>query len=47
MDMGEREGEGEIYAESKWKLTLPYVKYIANGNLPYESRNSNWVSVTI
>ena len=23
-----------------WKLTLPYVKYIANGNLQYDSGNS-------
>ena len=28
-----------------WKLTLPYVKYIANGNLPYGSGNSNRVSI--
>ena len=24
-----------------WKLTLPYVKQIANGNMPYDSGNSN------
>ena len=35
---GERGGEGEIY-EKTWKLTLPYVKYIANGNLLYGSGN--------
>ena len=29
-----------------WKLTLPYVKYIANGNLLCDSGNSNWGSVT-
>ena len=29
-----------------WKHTLPYVKYIANGNLVYDSRNSNEGSVT-
>ena len=29
-----------------WKLTLPYVKWIANGNLPYDSGKSNWGSVT-
>ena len=28
------------------KLTLPYVKQIASGNLLYDSGNSNWVSVT-
>ena len=26
--------------------TLPYVKWIASGNLPYNSGNSNWGSVT-
>jgi len=30
-----------------WKLTLPYVKYIANGNLLYGSGNSNRGSVSI
>ena len=30
-----------------WKLTLPYVKQIANGNLLYDSENSNVGSVTI
>ena len=29
-----------------WKYTLPYVKQIANGNLLYDSGNSNWASVT-
>ena len=29
-----------------WKLTLPYVKYIANGNLLYTSGNSNRGSVS-
>ena len=29
-----------------WQLTLPYVKYTANGNLLYDSGNSNWGSVT-
>ena len=27
----ERGGEGEMYGQSNWKLTLPYVKQIANG----------------
>ena len=27
------------------KYTLPYVKYIASGNLLYDSGNSNWGSV--
>ena len=30
-----------------WKLTLPYVRLIANGNFPYVSGNANRVSVTI
>ena len=30
-----------------WKHTLPYVKYIVNGNLLYDSGNSNQGSVTI
>ena len=25
----------------RWKHTLPYIKYIASGNLLYDSRNSN------
>ena len=29
-----------------WKLTIPYVKYITNGNLLYDSGNSNRGSVT-
>ena len=29
-----------------WKHILPYVKQIANGNLLYDSGNSNWGSVT-
>ena len=30
-----------------WKLTIPYVKYIANGNLLWDSGNSNRSSITI
>ena len=29
-----------------WKHTPPYVQYIANGTLLYDSGNSNWGSVT-
>ena len=29
-----------------WKLTLPYIKYIANGNLLYDSENSKRGSVS-
>ena len=41
MDM-ERDEERVRYMERvTWKLTLPYVKYIANRNLLYGSGNSN------
>ena len=40
------EGEGGMYKRVAWKHTLPYVKYIANGNLLYGSENSNQGSVT-
>ena len=30
---GERGGEGEMYERVTWKLTLPYINQIANGNL--------------
>ena len=41
------EGEGRIYGESNMETyTLPYVKQTANGNLLYDSGNSNWGSVT-
>ena len=43
---GERGGEGEMYERVTWKLTLPYVKQIANSNLLYGSGNSNRVSVS-
>jgi len=29
-----------------WKFTIPYIKQIANGNLLYDSGNSNRGSVT-
>ena len=38
-------GEGEMYGVTR-KLTLPYVKQTANGNLLYGSGNSNRGSVT-
>ena len=41
----EREGKGEMYGVT-WKLTLPYVKQIANGNLLYGSGNSKRGSVS-
>ena len=46
MDM-ERDEERVRYMERvTWKLTLPYVKLIANRNLLYGSGNSNRVSVS-
>ena len=39
----ERVGYMEIVT---WKVTLPYVKHIANGNLLYDSGNSNRGSVS-
>ena len=40
-------GEGGMNGESSMKTyTLPYVKQIASGNLLYDSRISNWCSVT-
>ena len=38
---GERGGEGEMSERVTWKLTSPYIKWIANGNLLYGSGNSN------
>ena len=41
------EGEGESMKRVTWKLTIPYGKQIANGNLLYDSGNSNRGSVTV
>ena len=41
--VGGEEGEDEIYGESNMEV---YVKQIANGNLLYDSGNSNRGSVT-
>ena len=47
MDVGSgEEGEGGMNGQSMETYTLPYVKEIANGNLLYDSRNSNQGSVT-
>ena len=40
------EGEGRYMKRIRWKLTMPYVKEIINGNLLYDSENSNRGSVT-
>ena len=40
MDMERGEERVRCIERVTWKLTLPYVKYIANGNLLYGSGNS-------
>ena len=44
-DMGRGEERVRCMERVTCKLTLPYVKYLANGNLLYGSGNSNRVSV--
>ena len=39
-------GGGRCMERVTWKLTIPYVKQIANGNLPCDSGNSNMDSAT-
>ena len=48
MDMGKGEdGEDEMNGERSMEAyALSYIKQIANGNLLYDSGNSNWGSVT-
>ena len=46
MDMGRGKNRMRCMERLTWKLTLAYVKYIANGNLLYGSGNSNRVSVS-
>ena len=41
MDMGKGEERVRCMQRVTWKLTLPYVKQIVNGNLLYGSGNSN------
>ena len=45
MDIG-REERVRCMERVTWKLALPYVNYIANGNLLYGSGNSNRGSVS-
>ena len=47
MDMGRGEERVRCVERVTWKLTLPCVKQIADGNLPYDTGNSNKGSVTI
>ena len=46
MDMGRGEERVRCMERVRWKLTLPYVKYIANRKLLYGSGNSNRASVS-
>ena len=46
MDMGRAEERARCMERVTWKLTLPYVKEAANGNLLYGSGNSNRGSVS-
>ena len=46
MDMGRGEERVRCMERVTWKFTLPYVKYIANGNLLYSTGNSNRGSVS-
>ena len=46
MDMERREERVSCMERVTWKLTLPYVKSIANRNLLYGSGNSNRGSVS-
>jgi len=46
MDMGRGEERVRCKKRVTWKLTLLYVKWIANKNLLYDSGNSNRGSVS-
>ena len=46
MDMNRGEERVRCMERVTWKLTLPYVKSIVNGNLLYGSGNSNRGSVS-
>ena len=46
MDMGRGKKRVRCMGRVTWKLTLPYVKQIINGNLLYVSGNSNRGSVS-
>ena len=46
MDMGRGKERVRYMERVTWRLTLPYVKQIANGNLLYGSENANRDSVS-
>ena len=47
MDMGRGEERMRCMERVTWKLTLPYVKQITNGNLLYGSGNSNGLCINL
>ena len=47
MDMGKREERGRCMERVTWKLTLAYVKQIANRNLPYGSGKSEELCINL
>ena len=47
MDMGRRKKRVRCMKRVTWKLTLAYVKYIANGNSLYGSGNSNRLCINL
>ena len=47
VDKGRGEERMRCMERVTWKLTVPYVKYIAKGNLLYGSGNANRGSVSI
>ena len=46
MDLGRGEGRVRCMESVTWKLILPYIKSIANGNLLYGSENPNRGSIS-
>ena len=46
MNMGRGEERMRCMERVTWKLILPYIKWITNGNLLYASGNSNRGSVS-
>ena len=47
MELGGGEERMRHMESVTWKLTLPYVKEIANGNLLYGSGNSNGICINL
>ena len=47
MDMGRGEERVRCMERVTWKLTLPYVKQIANRNLPYGSGKSKELCINL